>query len=434
VRDEPADSCRRVAGPIPRASSIRLGRVLVEGRFGVRPCHSFQEGSESHATTLYRGANIDTWILNVKGDLPEALGEALDRLKGLSQEADEDVPTPWTFDGQTLFIKAHGSGRQWRWILHCPSLHLDIGRGRLNHIVGKARLAAAFLWEHGPDIALTALFDFLVTLYGEDFSLQVSEVHLCADVAGWELSLEDAGAFITRGHNRTTHVEGDDTDDNAGEAFVAPTFEVNMTGRRCTGYEFSKGAAHSCCLYDKTKEITVSRKDWMRAVWERNGWDGQAQVTRVEFRYKRECLRELGVEEAYDFLDQLPGLWAYSSAQWLRHTVPTSDTNRGRWEASPLWRAIQEADFFGRGVPAVRERRRVGELKLICQMLAGCSITAAAYLTGQLPNTDNGADFLTWFYDWMEDYHRDKGLTFREVRDSKRLQLGVVAPVASTAA
>jgi hypothetical protein len=331
-----------------------------------------------------------------------------------------------------------GSGRQWRWILHCPSLHLDVGRGRLNHIVGKARLASAVLWEQGLDVALAKAFDFLATLYGEGITLQVSEVHLCADIAGWELSLEDAQAFITRSHHRTTHVEdGDksgDDDPGDGEAYMTPAFELHMTGRRCTGYEFSTGAAHSCCIYDKTKEITVSRKDWMRAVWTCNGWDGVAQVTRVEFRYKRECLRELGVEEAYDFLDQLPSLWAYSSAQWLRHTLPTEDTNRGRWLLSPFWQAIQDADFFGRGVPAVRERRRAGDLKLICQMLAGCSTTAAAYLANQLPDWDDGANFLTWFYDWMAAYLQQRGRTFEEVRHGKRLRLGAVITDAEQAA
>jgi hypothetical protein len=86
------------------------------------------------------GANIDTWILNVQGDFPAELGDELDRLKDASQELEEDLATPWQFAGETLFIRAHGSGRQWRWILHCPSLHLDVGRGRLNGIIGKARL------------------------------------------------------------------------------------------------------------------------------------------------------------------------------------------------------------------------------------------------------------------------------------------------------
>ena len=78
-------------------------------------------------------------------------------------------------------------------------------------------------------------------------------------------------------------------------------------------------------VYDKTAEIGVSRKDWMQEVWTSNGWDGEDRVTRVKFRYKRECLREMGVEEAYAFLDQLPSLWAYSTKQWLRHTIPNAD-------------------------------------------------------------------------------------------------------------
>jgi len=243
--------------------------------------------------------------------------------------------------------------------------------------------------------ALHLLYSFLVGFYGEGFTLQVSEVHLCADIADWVLSLNDAPAFITRWHRCKTHTEGEDAEDKAEEKpFVRPSLELNMAGRRCTGYEFSKGAAHSCAIYDKTKEISVSRKDWMQAVWHSNGWDGEARVTRVEFRYQRECLKELGVEDPYLLLDQLPGLWAYSTLQWLRHAVPTGDSNRGRWGCSPFWQAIQQADFFGNGTPAVRERKRVGDLRLICQMLSGCSTTASAYLAGQLPADEDGTHFL----------------------------------------
>jgi hypothetical protein len=372
------------------------------------------------------GAHIDTWLLNVKGTLQDSLADQLDGLKETAQEVEDDVATLWTFVGETLFLKPHGSGRQWRWILHCPSLHLDIGKGKLNGVVGKARLSSAFLWQYDPGEALPLLFDFLADFYGTSFTLQVSEVHLCADVAGWELGLQDANAFISRGHQRKTHLNAPDDYADAQVRSTLPTIEVNMNGRRCSGYEFSKGAAHSCCIYDKTTEITRSRKDWMKEVWEHNGWDGVSRVVRVEFRYKRECLRELGVEEAYDFLDQIPGLWAYSSLQWLRHTVPAHDTNRGRWLTSVIWVAVQTADFFGEGVPAVRERKHQGDLKLICQMLAGCSTTAAAYLAGQLPDWDDGANFLSWFYDWMSNYLRERGATFEDMTQWKRTRLGVV--------
>lgn len=378
------------------------------------------------------GANIDTWILNVKGDLLETLADELDELKEASQETEEDMATPWTFAGETLFIRAHGSGRQWRWILHCPSLHLDVGRGRLNGIIGKARLASAYLWEQGPDVALSQLYEFLAGFYGEGFTLQVREVHLCADIAGWELALDDADAFSTRGHKKTTHTTTDQ--DNADETYSLPNVDVNLSGRRCTGFEFSKGAAHSCCIYDKTKETTKSRKDWMQAVWSANGWDGQSRVTRVEFRYERECLREMGIEEPYALLDELAALWAYSSMQWLRRTTPTDDTNRGRWPLSPFWQAIQHADFFGESVPAVRERKHKGNLTLICQMLAGCSTTAAAYLSGQLPDQDDGQNFLIWFYDWLQAYLEQRGLSFDGQRRSKRDRLGVIVSPDETAA
>ena len=73
---------------------------------------------------------------------------------------------------------------------------------------------------------------------------------------------------------------------------------------------------------------------------------------------------------------------------------------------------IQQADFFGNGTPAVRERKRVGDLRLICQMLSGCSTTAAAYLAGQVPADEDGTHFLLWFMTWQEEYMRKKRVSF----------------------
>jgi hypothetical protein len=369
--------------------------------------------------------NIDTLILNVKlrQDFPLDLAQQLDVLKEASQDAEEDLVTDFTFAGQRLFIKPHGAGKQWRWILHSPSLHLDVGRGKHTQIVAKARLSAAYLWASEIGDALTQVYAFLTSMLGSEPFLQVSEAHLCVDVAGWELAVGDAAAFVTRGHQRGLRLE--DEDESPRE------LQINLNGRRCGTLDISKGAAHSCCIYDKSKEITVSRKDWMHEVWKRNGWDGESRVTRVEFRYKRECLREMGVEEAYAFLDQLPSLWAYSTKQWLRHTLPTTDRNKARWPTSPLWEAVQQATFFGDGVPAVRERKTAGDLLLICQMLAGCSTTASALLTNALPLQDDGTHFLIWFMNWLETYLEQKGVNYEDITKAKRLKLGVVVEQAA---
>jgi hypothetical protein len=275
------------------------------------------------------------------------------------------------------------------------------------------------------------LYGFLAEFLHIPFTLQVSEVHLCADVAGWELSLADMPSFITRSRSKGVRlfpaeiVLEDDEED-----FVSPSdLRLQFAGRRLATLDFSKGAPHACCLYDKTAEIMVSRKDWMQEVWTSNSWDGESRVTRVEFRYKRECLREMKVEEAYTFLDQIPGLWAYSTKEWLRHTIPNGDLNRARWPVSSLWQLVQQASFFCDGTPAVRERRTAGDLTLLCQMIAGCSTSAAAFLSQVLPAEDDGTHFLIWFCDWLEHYLAEKGVSFDQLRQDKAISRGVVPPL-----
>jgi hypothetical protein len=229
------------------------------------------------------------------------------------------------------------------------------------------------MWEHEVGVALTLLYGSLADLLQVPFTLQVSEVHLCVDVVGWELSLDDMSAFITRSRNKGLR-RGSDAADEALDAsleatrpFLAPSdMRLQFAGRRLATLDFSKGAPHACCVYDKTAEIAVSRKDWMQEVWTCNGWDGESRVTRVEFRYKRECLREMGVEEAYAFLDQIPGLWAYSTKQWLRHTIPNSDPNRARWPLSSLRRS--------------QRRRRSGRHRLAPQSIRTCLLRCGTSL------------------------------------------------------
>jgi hypothetical protein len=94
--------------------------------------------------------NIDTLILNVKlrQDFPLEVAQLLDVLKEARQDAEEDLVTDYTFAGERFFIKPHGAGKQWRCILHSPSLHLDVGLGKHAQIVSKAQLSAAYLWGH----------------------------------------------------------------------------------------------------------------------------------------------------------------------------------------------------------------------------------------------------------------------------------------------
>ena len=106
--------------------------------------------------------------------------------------------------------------------------------------------------------------------------------------------------------------------------------------------------------------------------------------------------------------------------------IPTA-----RWPISSLWKLVQTANFFCDGTPAVRERRRTGDLTLLCQMIAGCSTSAAAFLTHVLPQQDDGTHFLIWFMNWLEGYLEQKGVSYEDITEAKRLKLGVVAQEAA---
>jgi hypothetical protein len=212
-------------------------------------------------------------------------------------------------------------------------------------------------------------------------------------------------------------------------------------------FEFSKKAPHSCIIYDKTHEVAVHHKEWFHEVWKLNGWDGESTVIRIEFRYEREWLRLHGVEEPYAMLDQFAGMWAYSTQQWVRHVVPTSDTNQSRWEESEVWALVQSATFAcADGTPLLLERKieldeerakagfvgyatswatRAVALNVLQQQFKARGLDLPVGLPLRAIQEDGGG-FMAWAFDGMQAYLAErKGLTFVEVMQWKAKVLGV---------
>jgi hypothetical protein len=383
----------------------------------------------------------DTEVLNVHGKLPDnGITEYFNEMQEAAREAESDVATEWTFNGMTMYIRPHGSGRQWRWLLYCGDhyLHLDIGKGKFNGIFAKVRLSSQLLHEHGPGDALNLVYEFLVKLFDECFTLQVGEIHLCCDIAGWDLALDDTSCFISRGRSKKAKLA--ESEDEETPAIP----DVTLTGRRVTQFDFSKTAPHSCCIYDKTKEVQVHHKEWFHEVWKQHGWDGESRVIRVEFRYERECLREMNVECPYELLGQDMSLWAYSTQKWLRHTVPNGDLNQSRWPTSAAWEAIQSPQGINDAVPAVREKKVELDAERAKAGFVGYATSWAVrevfrYESGQqAPVTgerqglplrvveDDGGGFLAWAFDPVKAYlDQRKEATFIAIMREKAQRLGL---------
>ncbi len=199
--------------------------------------------------------------------------------------------------------------------------------------------------------------------------------------------------------------------------------------------------------YNKTLEIKQkSGKTWMYDRWcqgveDPHGgkWDGESDVWRVEFRFKREFLHNLTtpIEWAYDSLNQFKPLWDYAAGRvaggddglpdgWLRYVVPSDDdSNRSRWPIHPAWVVVQAAfttDFENGLGSLVRKRIRERNLERGVASTFGYVSTLAAWLGGDFVAPDADASLtLRWLYDAGMEYLKDKGRDFlKEVRKKQK--------------
>jgi hypothetical protein len=330
----------------------------------------------------------DTLRVNALGELEISRVELFDALQQRaiaerdtrSQGRDRlTVVTPWRLAGQPLLMAPHGAGKgQWRWLMRCPAATLSIGLGHLNGICCQATLSSPFLWRFGYQQAWSKVERLLTswcTRAGVTF--QVSELHLCADVAGVDVDELRAGDFVHRGRIArwrledaeilelaTSYVGAPDPSGRAGTS-ERPAVEVLSRYREQETLVFSQKAPHSATIYNKPREIRLKSRDklWFADLWRRNGWNSADPIARVEIRYEREALHEFGCEHVEQTFGKMDALWGYSTREWLRHTLPNpADKMRSRWPVSPWWETVQGASF-GKPQSAPAQRRRVRDFQ-----------------------------------------------------------------------
>jgi hypothetical protein len=333
----------------------------------------------SDAWIVARG--VDTLILNVfyldedlqevrgvrekrKRDLHETLRKRLDAWKKDAVSLHDEVPTSLLFNNSTLHMQPNGAGRgQWPYLLKTPDITLYVSTGNWNGIAS-IRFSSQYLWSLPLIDVINAAQSFINDLFEQEMYLQLSQVDLCADVAGWSdiETLERGKHFISRMRKGRGYDESSQVYDLASSDY---TF-----GLKRTGFDFGRDKKRvsplSCRMYNKTLELEKSGKDWFLDLYYSRGWvEEDGPVWRVEFSFKREVLHELrqeidgeeqfhGLEDVYDLPARLPLLWAYAAGQvdhadengpdgWLRCVVPSSDTKRSRWPTHPVWRVVQGA-------------------------------------------------------------------------------------------
>ncbi|MBA3827221.1 MAG: hypothetical protein H0X24_25420 [Ktedonobacterales bacterium] len=395
------------------------------------------------ARPTYRvvGRGVDTLRVNALGHLHEGV---MEEFLGLQQEAVEErdarlhrrrdevrLETPYTLDGQPLLIAPHGAnGGMWQVLLFCPAARISLGAGQLNGISAQVVLSAAFLWQHGYRAAWDMVQALLDTWGG--FIYQPSEVHLCADVAGKAAATLRDEDFVRLGHVARWRVEDAmilDIRPSTTAQEDRSTNELIVRYRQAETVSFSLTAPHSSVVYDKPREIRTHSPDkvWFGDIWEANGWDREQPVIRVEMRYEREVLHEMGIDTMDQLWEGLDSLWQYSTQKWLRHTRPTLDKNRSRWPTTAWWQMVQGVTFErADALPGVRvKQRQFHERKMLATILG----YVESWVAWKAAEGGMGAGFdlydaLVGVFDHADDHYAYHETTFRQAVTQKRRKIG----------
>jgi hypothetical protein len=411
-------------------------------------------------------AGVDTLVLNVfytdergrpcKRELDTSLRLQLDEWKRAAQEGHEECPTTLAFNGAVLLISPNGAGQgQWPWMLKTQDLTLYVSGGHWNGIAS-VRFSSQYLWScQGVLDAIVSAQEFLDELFQAEMYVQVSSVDLCVDVAGWEdvERLDRVQHFVSRSRKRTVHDEAEWVGEVKSRDY--------SVGFQRTGFDFSRSkyglSALSCRIYDKSRELVQSGKEWFVDLWRSRGWsEDDGRVWRVEFSFKREALHELqqentshevvfwGIEDAYQLPDRLAVLWAYATGQvdggpdgvpdgWLRCVVPNGDKNRSRWPTHPVWLLIQAAFLDPMEAPSqfgkiVRKRWQDHNIDKGIEQVMGYLTSLAAWAGGEL--AEDGVDLslvLHWLAIRGDAYLERVKRDFSVEVQRKRLKFGLQA-------
>jgi hypothetical protein len=377
---------------------------------------------------------VDTMLVNFKmaneegkpnGDaLPDPVIKKLDEWQAVARKEHKPVPTPLEYRGQTLFIRPFGDGN-FPWLLFNEDIKLAMAYGSLNgDIICQARFSSQLLWSVGPEAALTALQAKLYELVNQMIYAQMSEIHLCADIAGWyDGPLNWQEAFVSRVRNiraRPDEVPTEREQEGGlspkeirqlNEPSISEEPETNVqpvvttSCRRLATLDFgTHGSELMGQIYNKTKEIKKSKKTYFEPIFVANGWDGKSVIWRNEFRFRRKWLADRDLNDAYEVLSQLRLLWEYATYQWLRYVDLSShhDTNKSRLPADYVWSCIQRAfdleqveDLL---TPEGEEQVRLSMLldeQPLAVLKDAATMTLEEQLEDEPPVTDEG-QALTW--------------------------------------
>ena len=281
-------------------------------------------------------------------------------LKEAAQETGDEPEI--TIDNLTL--KVHASGIHfYAYRLTCEDFTICFAEKELpNNTPIWVRFSSGYLWSFMATGAFKRFMEWFRVFDVDVLGTKVSRADLCADTDEVSFTPSDAKGFVTRAKSKSRHCVDDD----------------HFDGKVFSGFTIGRGQPMLARIYHKSLEVRKSGKLWFYEVWGANGWEGVDEVWRVEFQLRRGVLKEVGVSNIHELFENIDGLWAYLTREWLTLRQPKRETNVSRWPLKRKWMEIAAAKFNHQTSPLVRRRVREGNLRQLMNQAAGLAVSIAA--------------------------------------------------------
>ncbi|HUX48134.1 MAG TPA: hypothetical protein VMV76_03005 [Dehalococcoidia bacterium] len=222
------------------------------------------------------------------------------------------------------------------------------------------------LWTNGLDGAVM-MFKRWLSTWAVISDNKISRADLCLDIAMPFPVIDIKSEIVSRARKKRRVNE-------------LVKIEHHVECRRDTGYRFGAGELVGR-LYDKTNEVKISQKEWMREVWKAEGWDGETSVVRYEFQCRRNFLKEMSVNSFEELKERLADIWRYCTHDWLRVCDQGANTNQSRWKSKDYWTLIQQSfSMFGQAYGVLRMKSKQVRYDHLLKQIRGCCVSGVAAL------------------------------------------------------
>lgn len=295
---------------------------------------------------------VDTAELSfTSGEIPEDIITKLDLKKAIAQEKNE--PQPIMLAGIEFFMQDKAR-RRYRFEARNKDMivWLRAGRNSLPSMsvrflaFGLASRGIGTLWYEAQQIAAELGLGHA----------RLSRVDICRDFQGWVPGFEEM--------RRVTCP--------SGFRPVYPSADNPQT------FQFGKGEV-VVRLYDKTTEMVVSNKEWMKTIWRTcEGYDQDSPVWRIEVQLRGQVLSDFLCKDPEEAFSRIGEMFVWGLEWAVLHEPSETDSNLRRLPADEKWEKLRDAYREDGRVRRVRPMAQLIDYDRAIWRLGGILATCAA--------------------------------------------------------